>query len=246
MRTAAAPSDFMCKLKSRQEVAEDTMAFHFEKPTGWTFKPGQYVDMTLLDPRETDSQGNIRSFSIASAPQESTLMVATRIRDTAFKRGLRTMPLGTQVRVEGPLGSFTLHSNASRPAVFLAGGIGITPFRSIIVNAASTRLENRIVLFYSNRRPEDCAFLQELQEIGDDNKNYQIIGVMTGMEKSKRQWNGEIGFIDKVMLGRFVPDVAAPIYYIAGPPAMVAAMKKTLANALVNEDDVRSEDFAGY
>ncbi len=246
MRTAAAPSDFMCKLKSRHEVAEDTMAFHFEKPTGWTFKPGQYVDMTLLDPPETDSEGNIRSFSIASAPQESTLMVATRMRDTAFKRALRTMPLGTQVRVEGPLGSFTLHSNASRPAVFLAGGIGITPFRSILVNAARTGLENRIVLFYSNRRPEDCAFLQELQEIGDDNKNCQIIGVMTEMEKSKRQWNGEIGFVDKVMLGRFIPDVAAPIYYIAGPPAMVAAMKKTLANARVNEDDVRSEDFAGY
>lgn len=71
MRTAAASSDFMCKLKSRHEVAEDTMAFHFEKPTGWTFNPGQYVDMTLLDPHETDSEGNIRSFSIASAPRKA-------------------------------------------------------------------------------------------------------------------------------------------------------------------------------
>jgi ferredoxin-NADP reductase len=246
MSTGVASQGLLCKLKRRQEIAEGTMAFHFEKPAGWAFKPGQYIDMTLLDPPESDSEGNIRSFSIASAPQEDTLMVATRMRDTAFKRVLKTMPLETQVKVEGPLGSFTLHSNASRPAVFLSGGIGITPFRSILVNAARTGLENRIVLFYSNRRPEDSAFLQELQEIGDENKNYQIIGVMTEMEKSTRPWNGEIGLIDKAMLGRFVPDIAAPIYYTAGPPAMVAAMKKTLANAGVNEDDVRSEDFAGY
>jgi ferredoxin-NADP reductase len=246
MSTGVASQGLLCKLKRRQEIAEGTMAFHFEKPAGWAFKPGQYIDMTLLDPPESDSEGNIRSFSIASAPQEDTLMVATRMRDTAFKRVLKTMPLGTQVKVEGPLGSFTLHSNASRPAVFLSGGIGITPFRSILVNAARTGLENRIVLFYSNRRPEDSAFLQELQEIGDENKDYQIIGVMTEMEKSTRPWNGEIGLIDKAMLGRFVPDIAAPIYYTAGPPAMVAAMKKTLANAGVNEDDVRSEDFAGY
>jgi ferredoxin-NADP reductase len=236
----------MCRPESRQEVAENTMAFHFEKPTGWTFKPGQYVDMTLLDPRETDPEGNIRSFTVASAPQESTLMVATRMRDTAFKRVLRTMPLGTQVRIEGPLGAFTLHGNASRLAVFLAGGIGITPFRSMLVNDARQGLGRRIVLFYSNRRPEDSAFLQELQQIGARNKNYQIIGIMTEMKKSKRPWKGEIGFLDKAVLGRFIPDVAVPIYYIAGPPAMVAAMRKTLANAQVNEDDVRSEDFAGY
>lgn len=246
MSTGAASQGLLCKLKRRQEIAEGTMAFHFEKPAGWAFKPGQYIDMTLLDPPESDSEGNIRSFSIASAPQEDSLMVATRMRDTAFKRVLKTMPLGTQVKVEGPLGSFTLHSNASRPAVFLSGGIGITPFRSILVNAARTGLENRIVLFYSNRCPEDSAFLQELQEIGDENKNYQIIAIMTEMEKSKRSWIGEIGLIDKAMLGGFVPDIAAPIYYTAGPPAMVAAMKKTLANAGVNEDDVRAEDFAGY
>ncbi len=246
MSTAAASSGFLCKLRSRQEIAEGTMAFHFEKPAGWTFKPGQYVDMTVLDPAETDSEGNIRSLSIASAPHEGTFMVATRMRDTAFKRVLKTMPLETKVKVEGPLGSFTLHRDASRPAVFLAGGIGITPFRSMLVNAARTGLANRIVLLYSNRRPEDSAFLSELQKIGDENKNCQIVCVMTEMEKSKRQWNGETGFIDKAMLGRFVPGTSAAIYYVAGPPVMVAAMNKTLAGAGVNEDDVRSEDFAGY
>jgi ferredoxin-NADP reductase len=246
MSTGAASPDFLCRLIDRQEVAEGTMAFHFEKPTGWTFKPGQYLDMTLLDPPETDSEGNIRSFSIASSPHEETLMVATRMRDTAFKRVLKKMPLGSQLKIEGPLGSFTLHSNTSRPAIFLAGGIGITPFRSIVVNAARKGLANRIVLFYSNRRPEDSAFLQELQQIGSENANYRIIGVMTEMEKSKGPWNGETGFIDKAMLARSIPDMAAPIYYIAGPPAMVTAMKEVLTGAGVNEDDIRSEDFAGY
>jgi ferredoxin-NADP reductase len=233
-------------LLRREEVAEGTMSFYLDKPADFHFKPGQYLDCSLIDPPETDAEGNIRTFSIASAPAERDLMVATRMRDTAFKRVLKRMPLGSQLKIDGPLGSFNLHSNASRPAVFLGGGIGITPFRSMIVNATREGLARRIVLFYSNRRPEDSAFLQELQQIGSDNKNYQIICVMTKMEKSKRPWHGETGYIDKTMLARFVPDVVVPIYYIAGPPAMVAAMKETLTGSGVNEDDIRSEDFAGY
>jgi ferredoxin-NADP reductase len=98
------------KLKSRQEVAEQTMAFRFEKPASLTFTPGQFIEMTLLDPPESDTEGNSRVFSIASAPYEDFIMVATRLRDTAFKRVLRSLPLGTEVRVEGPRSS-----GASRP-----------------------------------------------------------------------------------------------------------------------------------
>ncbi len=144
-------ADFMSKLKDRKEVAERTIAFRFEKPSGWAFKAGQFIDMTLLDPSETDSEGNTRGFSIASGRHEETLMVATRMRDTAFKRVLKTMPVGTAVKIEGPFGDLTLPNNASRTTVFLAGGIGITPFRSISVRAANERLPHRIFLFYSNR-----------------------------------------------------------------------------------------------
>lgn len=234
------------KLLKREEVAEGTMSFHFDKPADFQFKPGQYLDCTLTDPPETDAEGNIRSFSLASAPEEKDLMIVTRMRDTAFKRVLKKMPVGAQLKVEGPLGSFTLHGAKSRPAVFLAGGIGITPFRSMIVNDARKGLAYHIALFYSNRRPEDAAFLQELQQLGSENKDYQIVCAMTEMEKSKRPWYGETGYIDRAMLARFVPDLAAPIYYIAGPPAMVTAMKQTLVGARVDEDDVRAEDFAGY
>src|ERR1019366_527627 len=193
MSTTTASPVTMAKLLSRHEVAERTTAFRFEKPSTWTFKSGQYLDMTLLEPSEMDAEGNVRSFSIASAPHEDTLMVATRMRDTAFKRVLRTMPIGAPVRIEGPSGDLILQKDLTRAAVFLAGGIGITPFRSIVHWAAKEKLPQRVFLFYSNRRPEDAAFLAELQSLEKDNPKYKLIVSMTEMEKSHRPWNGETG-----------------------------------------------------
>jgi len=234
------------KLKSRQEIAEGTMAFHFEKPPGFAFKAGQALAWTLINPPETDDEGVMRNFSIASAPGEPDLMIATRMRDTAFKRVLKTMPLGTEVRIVGPFGSLTLRQNAARPAVFLAGGIGITPFRSMLRQAAEQKLPHRLSLFYSSRRPEDAAFLEELQELEKENSNYKFIGTITEMAGSNRVWRGETSFINQETLTKYIGDLAAPIYYIAGPPAMVAAMRQTLSVAGVNSDDVRAEEFAGY
>ena len=246
MSTAAASLGFICKLKDRKEVAEGTMAFWFEKPLGWTFKSGQYLDMTLLDPPETDSEGNVRSFSIASAPHEETLMVATRMRNTAFKRALGAMPFGTAVKIEGPSGDLILESDFTRTAVFLAGGIGITPFRSMVHWAAKEKSPNRIVLFYSNRRPEDAPFLAELQSLERDNPKYKLIASMTEMEKSHQPWKGETGLIDQGMLGRHLKSAASPIYYIAGPPAMVKGLHEMLGKTGMNDDDIRVEEFAGY
>ncbi len=147
MGTTQALPGFKAKLRSRQELAERTMAFRFEKPPGWSFEAGQFIDLTLIDPPESDAEGNTRSFTIASAPEEEGIMVATRMRDSAFKRMLERAPTGTEVRIEGPFGRLTLHKDASRPAVFLAGGIGITPFRSILVHAARAKLVG------SRRRP---------------------------------------------------------------------------------------------
>jgi ferredoxin-NADP reductase len=120
-----------CKLMRREELAEGTMAFHFEKPSGFNFKAGQFADVTLTDPPETDAEGNTRTFSIASPPFENELVFTTRMRDTAFKRSLKKVPLATEVQIGSAAGSFTLHKNRAKPAVFLAGGIGITPFLSI-------------------------------------------------------------------------------------------------------------------
>ncbi len=237
---------YKVRLKQRKEVAEGTMAFYFEKPSGFEFKAGQFLNYTLIDPPETDAEGNLRSFSIASAPWEEDLMLATRMRDTAFKRVLKAAPLGTEVKIDGPFGSFTLHQDASSAAVFVAGGIGITPFRSMILDATRKKVTHRLFLFYSNRRPQDAAFLSELQQIEKQNPGFKFIGTMTEIEKSQQSWQGETGFIDQPMLARHLSDQATPIYYSAGPPAMVTAMREMLLHAGVNEDSIRTEDFAGY
>jgi ferredoxin-NADP reductase len=233
-------------LLKREEVAQGTMAFHFAKPADFQFRAGQAIDVTLLNPPETDAEGNIRTFSIASAPFDADLMFATRMRDTAFKRVLRKAPLGLEVKIEGPSGSFTLHHKADKPAVFLAGGIGITPFRSIIRQATHDKTPHQLYLFYGNRRPEDAAFLDVLTEIPKKNPNFHLIATMSEMQKSHRAWKGETGFIDKAMLTKHLLNLQGPIYYIAGPPAMVAAMRRMLTDAAVDEDDIRTEEFSGY
>jgi ferredoxin-NADP reductase len=243
---AATTPPTLSRLVSRYEVAEDTTAFCFERPSNWAFKAGQCLDMTLIDPSETDAEGNTRTFSIASGPHEETLMVATRMRDTAFKRVLKTIPTGTAVKIEGPTGSLTLHNNVTRTAVFLAGGIGITPFRSIVFRAAEEKLPHRIILFYSNRRPEDAPFLYELQALEKKNPNYKLVASMTEMAKSRKPWHGEVGPIDREMLFRHLKDAISPVYYAAGPPEMVKGLHIVINEAGVDDDDIRAEEFAGY
>jgi ferredoxin-NADP reductase len=243
---AALMAGQMSKLMGREEVAEGTMAFHFEKPSGFTFNVGQFADVILIDPPETDAEGNIRTFSIASPPFENELVFTTRMRDTAFKRSLKKVPLATEVKIGSAAGSFTLHKNPAKPAVFLAGGIGITPFLSMVRQADHDRLVHKLYLFYSNRRPEDAAFLDTLQTLETTNPNFRLICTMAEMSKSKQEWKGETGFIDEKMLSRHLAELQGPIYYIAGPPAMVAAMQQMLVTAGVDEDDIRAEEFFGY
>lgn len=233
-------------LRRKEEIADGTMAFHFEKPGGFAFKAGQFGDFTLINPVETDAEGNTRGFSLASAPYEGDLMFATRMRDTAFKRVLKTMEIGTEVSLDAPYGSFTLHNNARIPAVFLTGGIGVTPVRSIILQAAHDNLPHKIFLFDSNRTPEDAAFLNQLMEAQEKNPNYTFVGTMTEMEKSSQSWDSETGYIAKPMLVKYIGDLTLPIYYLAGPAAMVTAMRKTLNEAGVDDDNIRTEEFSGY
>ena len=237
---------YTARLKDRQQVAEGTMAYYFEKPAGFDFAGGQSIDLTLINPPETDAEGNTRSFSIASAPHEPWIMVATRQRNTALKRVLLRMPLGSEAKIEGPLGSMTLHRKISRPAVIFAGGIGITPFRSMLLQATKAGTGQRLFLFYSNRSPEDAAFLRELQDLARRDLSFTFIPTMTDPGKSNISWTGERGYINKEMLMKFVGDLAEPIYYTAGPPALVAAMKQVLSEANVDEDNINSEDFVGY
>jgi ferredoxin-NADP reductase len=237
---------YKINLKRRSEVASGTMAFHFEKPAGFTFEPGQCGDFTIPNPPQNDAEGNKRSFSLASAPYEDDLFITTRMRDTAFKRSLKLIDLGTELELEAPWGELTLHDDARIPAVFLTGGIGITPVRSIVLQATHDKLAHPLFAFYSNRTPNDAPFLDELTAAQESNPNFTLIATMTEVEDSHAKWSGEIGYITEAMLKKHLPDLSRPIYYLSGPPEMVAAMQKLLKKADVKEANIRAEEFSGY
>lgn len=239
-------TEYSIELVKRETVAEATMAFRFARPSGFQFTAGQCADLTLVHPAETDAEGDTRTFSIASPPFEDELLFATRMRNTAFKRTLGTAAVGTRLRIGEPMGSFVLHRNTAKPGVFLAGGIGITPFLSIIRQAVRDKSGHRLYLFHANRRPEDAAYLDILQAAAASDPNFRFIPTMTGMAKSHMAWTGETGRITREMLARYLPTLRGPIYYVAGPPAMAAATRQMLAQAGVDEDDIRSEEFGGY
>lgn len=232
------------RLTGSREVAADTMAFHLSRPDGFVFAAGQAIRVELIDPPAESGQGS-RTFSLVSAPFEQELVVATRMRDSAFKRVLRTLPEGAKLRISGPFGK--LATDGPGPsAVYIAGGIGIAPFMSLLRQAAHDASSQQLLLVYSNRRPEDAAFLDELRELESRNSNMRLMATMTDMGESARSWRGEVGHVDAHTLRRFVGELARPMYYLVGPPAMVAAMQWTLADAGVAPERVRTEAFYGY
>ena len=237
---------YKVSLQANKTVCPGTTAFYFEKPRDFEFEAGQFVNFTLLSTGDTDLEGNTRALSIASAPHEGNLMVATRLRATAFKRTLNSLPLGSELLLQGPYGSMTLPRKTTRPAVLLAGGIGITPFRSLIWNATQLESPRRILLFYSVRAPEEAAFLEELQEMERYNGCYKLICTATQPEKVSKLWRGETGRISIQLLSKWIPDLSVPIYYIAGPPGMVAGVRQMLIGSGVAEEDIRAEEFYGY
>jgi ferredoxin-NADP reductase len=233
-------------LKGRDGLCDGTTALYFEKPGGFKFKPGQFANFTLDSVITTDAGCITRSLSIASAPHEKDLMVAMRMRDTGFKRIAGALPIGAPFLMEGPYGNLILHRDVGRPAVFLAGGIGITPFRSMIRHATEVGSAHKIFLFYSIRRLEEAAFLKELREIEELNLRFKFIPTITRPDGISDHWRGELGHITEPMLMSWLPDFQVPIFYIAGPPGMVAGMREMLGVAGVSDDDIRAEEFAGY
>lgn len=224
-------------------MAEKTKAFYFEKPDNFEFNPGQYLEIKLIDPPETDAEGNSRALSIASAPTEDWLMVVTRIRESSFKRTLGGASPGMEIQAEGPFGNFTLHKDSTRPALLLAGGIGVTPFLSIVKQATTDKSPQKIFLFYSNRILRTAAFMDLIKGLEVDNPNFKFIPTMTDNDS---EWAGESGYINRKMISKYAPQDREPVYYIAGPAEMVAGMRREILESGVSEDDMRFEEFTGY
>lgn len=229
-----------------QPLAEGTRAFRFARPEGFAFRAGQSANFTLVDPPRTDAKGNMRTFSIASAPSADHLEIATRMRDSAFKGVLAGLAPGSPVKLRGPGGQFTLPEDATRPIAMIAGGIGITPFMSMLRHARDSGAAPPITLVYSNRRPEDAAYLAELTALESRVRRFRLVATMTDMERSSEPWDGERAMVDGAFVARHVNAAERPLYYLAGPPAMVAALRKTLTEAGVPGASLVSDEFFGY
>ena len=234
------------RLTGKREIAKDTLALSVSKPDGFNFVAGQAIYVVMPDLEKADANGRIRTFSISSAPQEPELEIATRLTDTSFKRHLMAAGPGAVVQVEGPYGDLSLHDDASRPAVFLAGGIGVTPFRSMVLDATNRGLQHPLFLFYSNRSPEDAAYLAELRELEQKNPRFKLIATFTEGGAPSPGGTVEHGYINAEMLAKHVGDVASAVFYVAGPPGMVSAMERMLTKAGVARENVRAEKFTGY
>jgi ferredoxin-NADP reductase len=233
-------------LVDRQRIARDTTAFWFDaNGASFQFRAGQHADFVFTHPGEGSESDNSRTFSLASSPDDKrAVMVAMRMRKTAYKSALQAAAFGTKFTVSRPRGSFTLHRDVTRPAVFLAGGIGITPIRSILQWATRERLPHKLYLFYSNREADDAAFIEEFESMRAQNPNFTLIPTVTGHKTMA--WPYEKGHITREMLTRYLLGLEGPVYYIAGPSGMVTAMTILLSASGVSDNDVKTEEFGDY
>ena len=203
-----------------------------------------------------DPKGPIRHFTISSSPTENFIMFSTRIRDSPFKKRLSTLEEGSRVKVRGPEGQFVLHEDYSKPAVFLSGGIGVTPFRSMIKYATDKQLPLKIVMFDSNRNRDNILFKKEFDDWANINKNLKIIYTISEDEQQQQSssstandWRGEYGRIDKAMILKYLDSyiLSNSIFYICGPPSMLKAMQSLLQDHLeIPKERIKIEEFTGY
>lgn len=231
----------------------DIMSFKFfrkDDKNYLNYKAGQYSIVDLGT--KQDAKGPTREFTIASSPTEKdVILISTRIRDTPFKQKLSKLEKGTPVKITGPEGDFVLPEDYSNRVVFLSGGIGVTPFRSMIGYATDKQLPLKITMFDSNRNQANILYKDEFDSWAQLNKNVEIIYTITeeGEKSPSTGWKGETGFIDKQMLLKYLTkqELSRSIFYLCGPPAMLNAMYKLLVKEIkVPDEKIKTEEFSGY
>jgi ferredoxin-NADP reductase len=227
----------------KREVAQGTLLVRFAVDDYPAYRPGAYFWVELPDRGHEDEKGLRRHISLVTSPTERPLVgLATRLRDSAFKRTLAELQVGDEVEVEEPKGSFLLPEETNVPYVFVAGGIGITVFRSMLRYIGDSGLPYRVTLVYSNRDRESAAFLDELLELEREVPGFHLILTMTDEEA----WEGETRRIDAAMLHDHLGDLAAYRFLVAGPPAMAEAVEESLREAGVPDEKVAADRFSGY
>jgi ferredoxin-NADP reductase len=234
-------------LKRREEVAAGTFAFTFDYDGHpFSFVPGQAVDVFLVDPPHPDPRGPQHPFSIAGTAGPNTIQIATRIRESVWKKNLLEMPLGGPIEIEAAWGEFVLPKEPG-DVVMLAGGIGVTPFRAIVEDASARSLPHDLALIHSNRTPEETPFLAQLKRWTTANHRFTYLPTMTQMEKSHEPWVGVRGRIDAAFLDEVLDDHRNEArYMVAGPKGFVDAAVAALHAVGVQPDRILAEDFPGY
>lgn len=224
------------EIADKREIATGTLQVTFQVNEEFNFVPGHYIFVTLINPPYADDRSNRRHFSIVNSPDEKGIItIATRIRDSGFKKSLKELSLGTEVEL-GPIsGSFVLPEDTSKPLVFVAGGIGITPFISMLRYVKNHNLNYKITLLYSNRDQASTAYLEEVQK-------FKSILTMT----EDPAWQGEKRRIDANFIKEYFPQVNTNTYFVVGPPPMVDAVQKALLEAGVEINNIKIENFTGY
>jgi ferredoxin-NADP reductase/nitrite reductase/ring-hydroxylating ferredoxin subunit len=261
----SSPPQFELELLEKIKVeGTDVMSFKFSKqsnelgedktPSVSDYAAGQFAFFDIGDVNN-DPKGPIRHFTISSAPTEGFIMFTTRMRDSPYKKRLSTLEKGTKVKVRGPEGQFVLHDDYSKPAVFLSGGIGVTPFRSMIKYATDKLLPLKIVMFDSNRNPNNILFKNDFDNWITLNKNLKIIYTVSednhdeGQSTVRDRWKGEFGRINKAMILKYLDNtlLTNSIFYICGPPPMLKAMQSLLQEELkISKEKIKVEEFTGY
>ena len=227
----------------KREVAKGTLLVLFAVDGYPAYRPGNYFWVELPDRGYQDEKGLRRHISLVTSPTEVGVVgLATRLRDSAFKRTLAELEVGDEVDVEEPKGSFLLPENTSVHYVFIAGGIGITVFRAMLRYIADTELPYRVTLVYSNSDRESAAFLDELEELEERIDGLHVILTMT----DDTGWEGESRRVDAEMLRDRLGDLDGVQFLVAGPPAMTEAVADSLHGAGVPEDGVLVGKFSGY
>lgn len=206
------------------------------------FKPGQYclVELKLANGKITD-----HAFSIAISPTRDNLIFATRNTGSDFKKVFTELKPGSEVRISGPVGNFIFDDNISN-AIFLSGGIGITPLKSMIEYAADKKLQAKLTLLYGNRTTEEIAFRKELDLVAKTNKNFKVVHVISNPEQSKEKWTGFTGRITAETIRSNVAELQTAIFFICGPPGMVEALAGILQQMGVGGERIKIEHFTGY
>lgn len=234
-------------LKEKREVAQDTLLYTFERPEDFTFCAGQYVTLKVIKTSYKDEKGDFRAFSIASAPyQKNVLEFIMRRSESAFKKNLESLEPGETVSVTPAVGKCILSSpNEKNVFVFLVGGVGITPARSMILEAAYEKRPGRFYLFNSNRIPESSPFLEDFAAIEEGgNIRLTVVNTMTDIDKSKVSWSGEEGYIDAEKVKKYVEeDLGECTFYLVGTSGFIKAMKGMLESEGVKEEQVHVDNF---